>query len=630
MKAGLTLMMKHLTVNSRTRIWSRTVVAAGLALALCSVANAQTPTAPQAAAEGDELPDKVELGAFGGGSFFTRINKGLGTWHRTGGAAGLRVTENIWKYVGLEQAFTYSVNNVNFLSPVRAGDPSYNFGSRIYQFSLNPVVYWTARGSKFRPFLTAGPSLMNFNPTDTASAEARSLLNSRYGAQNLDDSILPALNYGGGVKWHMTDRLGIRVDIRGLWSKNPAFRLPDFSANGVFVPRGNQLLGVQTTVGLTYYMGKKYEPPAVVEAPPPPQPLAALAPGALSAGSGTLCQGRAITIRSGGASDPAGRGLTYRWKVDGQPAGGNSPELTFTPDRAGNYMVELELESPNTAGMPVRAAKSNSLALNVQAYTPPSVTGSITPDALQYGQTASLNSQGTGSACSTISFLWTASEGTITNGTSANASFDSKSVRFEQGGKIQSKTVTVSAKVTDDRGQTATFSKTIKVDYTPQAIRFSDLVFGKGGIRVNNCGKRILLEELAPKAADPDYDIVLIGHIDQDEVSKTKKPSTLDMQRVMNSVAVLTGGTGTCAKVDASRVKADWTGTEQTSDMQPGLCGTSTRTAADERSSSKVSTADQNRRVEVWLVPKGTKMPAAFKGAKDLSAKDLKKLGCPK
>ncbi|MBL0159097.1 MAG: hypothetical protein IPP47_18590 [Bryobacterales bacterium] len=107
------------------------------------MAGAQTTAAPTAAAEGDERPDKVELGVFGGGSFFQQVDKGLGTKHVSGGAAGFRVTENIWKYVGLEQAFTYSVNNVKFLRPVTPGDTSFNYGSRIYQFSLNPVVYWT-------------------------------------------------------------------------------------------------------------------------------------------------------------------------------------------------------------------------------------------------------------------------------------------------------------------------------------------------------------------------------------------------------------------------------------------------------------------------------------------------------
>ena len=77
-------------------------------------------------------------------------------------------------------------------------------------------------------------------------------------------------------------------------------------------------------------------------------------------------------------------------------------------------------------------------------------------------------------------------------------------------------------------------------------------------------------------------------------------------------------------------VKVDWTGTTQTSDFQPGLCGTSTRSAASERRGSMVSTADQNRRVEIWLVPKGTKLPAAFSGAKTLDERTMKRLGCPK
>jgi outer membrane protein OmpA-like peptidoglycan-associated protein len=414
-------------------------------------------------------------------------------------------------------------------------------------------------------------------------------------------------------------------------SKNPTYKLPDTPAfGGVYIPNEGLLHGVQTTAGLTWYFGKKAEPlPEVrkVEA----VALGSLVPGALSAGSGTLCQGRPITIRANGISDPAGRSITYKWRVNGQPMGGNAPELTFTPDRSGAYNIELDLEAPNTEGMATRSAKSNSLAINVQPYAAPTITGcQAVPTQLKFGDMANLSANATGSACSTITTNWTVTEGTVASPTMARTQFDSKTVRFEQGGKIQSKTVTATAKVTDDRGATASCDATIKIDYIPNAVRFSDVVFSKNSSRVNNCGKRILLNELAPKAADPDYEIVLVGHIDQDEVAKGNKPTTLDMQRVMNAVAVLTGGSGTCANVDPSRIKLTWVGTEQVSDMQPGLCGTSTRAATEERSSSKVSTADQNRRVEVWLVPKGTKLPDSFKEPKQLDDKMLKKLGCPK
>jgi flagellar motor protein MotB/opacity protein-like surface antigen len=576
---------------------------------------------------GDERPDKVEIGVFGGGRFFQQVDKGLGTKHNNGGVLGYRFNVNFWKYVGIEHTFGYGPTNVTFMSPAQPGQPNFGFGNRLYSWSLGPVVHWTPRGSRIRPYLTAAVSANNFTPTDTGKAYARS--NPQFGAQSLTGKTEVGLQYGGGLKVHLTDHFGLNFDVRGLLSKNPTYGLPDRSPNSVYIPRNDKLNGVQTTVGLTWYMGKKAEAIPVKEEPKP-MALRDLNGGAITGGTGTLCQGRAITVRAN-PTDPDGRRLTYKWKVNGQPAGSNSPELTFTPDRAGNYMIELDVEAENTAGMAVRSAKAKTLSLNVQEYKAPTITGcSAIPATLNYGQSANLNANVTGSACSTTSLQWSVTEGSITNPTSPKASFDSKSVRFEQGGKIQSKTVTITGRVTDDRGMSANCSVAVKVDFVPEAIRFSDVIFSKGSSRVNNCGKRVLLEELAPKASDPDYEVILIGHFDNDETPKGKVKKTLDQQRIENVVAVLTGGTGTCAKVDMSRVKVDWTGTTQTSDFQPGLCGTSTRSAASERRGSMVSTADQNRRVEVWLVPKGTKLPAAFSGAKTLDAKDMKKLGCPK
>lgn len=607
----------------------RTLAAVALGGMLALSAAGQQPSAPAKPA-GDELPDKVELNGFGGGSFFQGVSSGLGTKLVNGGAFGFRVTENFWRYVGLEQAFTYSANNVRFETPVAPGKPQNDFGHRIYQYSLNPIFYWTERGSKIRPFLTAGISAMYFAPIDSAKGWARSPLNTGLLAQNLDANIHPAMNYGGGLKWHLTERWGLRFDARGIWTKNPTFRLMDSPNGGLYIPSGDKLHGIQTTAGVTYYFGAKAAP-APPPPPPPPAPLAALNAGSLSVGPGTLCQGRAITVRNTGASDPAGRAMTYKWKVNGQPMGGNAPELTFTPDRAGSYKIEMDVEAENTPNHPVRVASAAPLTLNVQPYNPPAVSNVMAnPAAIQYGQTSTLSAQGTGSACSTISFQWTVTEGTLSNPKAATTQFDSKAVKFEQSGKIQSKTVTATVRVTDDRGASATGTAQVKVDYIPSSIRYADVIFSKNSARVNNCGKRILLEEVAPKAADPDYEVVLIGHIDQDEVSKTRRPSDLDMRRVLNAYAVLTAGGGTCANVDKSRIKVTWVGTEQVSEMQPGLCGTAARPASKERSGQMVSTADQNRRVEIWLVPKGTKMPAAFKDAKQLDEKLLKRLGCPK
>ena len=44
----------------------------------------------------------------------------------------------------------------------------------------------------------------------------------------------------------------------------------------------------------------------------------------------------------------------------------------------------------------------------------------------------------------------------------------------------------------------------------------ADIVFAKNNSRVNNCGKRILIDEAAPQAGSA-YDIVLVAHRTSDE-----------------------------------------------------------------------------------------------------------------
>ncbi len=590
---------------------------------------------------GDALPDKVELGIFGGVSFANPVNAGLGYQLKSSGVFGEKATLNFWNYFGIEAFQDNSFNRFDMKNPPMPGLANYSFDSRIYQEGLGGVIYGKPRGSKWRPYMTLGISAENFVPTGSAKDAAKVPPNSVLGAYGLNNILLPAFTFGGGLKAHLSDHWGLDVFVRDSFSKAPTYGLPDNAgAGGIYIPRGSKLMHVVFAGGLNYYFGSKRE--WIEDKVEAPKDLGSLSGGSLSAGSGTLCQGKAITVRSTGASDPAGRPLTYKWTVNGQPAGGNSPELSFTPDHSGNYSIVLNVEAPNSPGLPVRTAAANTLALGVQEYKAPTVSGcQAVPSELAYASTSKLDATVTGSACSTTSFQWTANEGSFSDPSSASTTFDSKSVKFEQGGKIQAKTVSVNGKVTDDRGASAACDLAVKVNYVPNAIRLSDIIFGKGSARVNNCGKRILLEDLAPKAADPDYDVVLIGHYDKDETPKTKlqKANSLDKERVLNAYSVLTAGAGkagkgTCATVDKTRVKVDWVADDQTDDKQPGLCGTSARAATKERRGSVVSTADDNRRVEVWLVPKGTKMPAGFKAGQDLESKtiqkDLKRLGCPK
>jgi outer membrane protein OmpA-like peptidoglycan-associated protein len=192
--------------------------------------------------------------------------------------------------------------------------------------------------------------------------------------------------------------------------------------------------------------------------------------------------------------------------------------------------------------------------------------------------------------------------------------------------------------VTDEAGKTASQTTQITVNCPAQFVRLDDVIFAKNNARVNNCGKRVLIDNAAPQVASGDYDIVLVGHRDTDEQENVRAarrrgrhappPNSLDEQRALNAAAVLSGGTGTCGKVDPSRIKIDWVGTDQTSESKPGLCGTSN---IKERRGQATTEADKNRRVEVYLVPhNSTSMPPAVKNARPLPTDQMKALGCPK
>jgi len=124
-----------------------------------------------------------------------------------------------------------------------------------------------------------------------------------------------------------------------------------------------------------------------------------------------------------------------------------------------------------------------------------------------------------------------------------------------------------------------------------------------------------------------------VGHIDSSEApsGKARRGRNLDRDRVLQTAAVLSGGTGTCSALDRSRIKGSWVGATQETESVPTSCAIST-TAPKERKGAAIDDTNEakNRRVEIWLVPKGMSLPAAARDAKDLPDADLRRIGCPK
>ena len=440
----------------------------------------------------DEHPDLIEIDPFGGVSTWGQVQRGLTTKLVNGGTFGLRLAYNPSAYLGIELWAEYDVANVSFRQSsgfypgTTAPLPTYSFGSRNYIFGLNPIINLKPRGSRVQPYLTVGVNGILFSPTNDAITYAKlPTTQALYGTGGLNNNLQVGLNYGGGVKFHLSDHVGLRLDARGFWSRNPTYGLPNYPNGGVYIPAHDKINGFQGTVGLVFYAGqtKCPEMPAA-PAPPPPLPTPTI-----SGAEGTICPGKAVALHAA-LADVGSRKLKYAWTVNGTAQGDDSPDFSFTPTGTGTSNIQVTvtditpppppLERPKK--FPVRcwilppappppAPVSGTTTITITAGAPTISAVTADPTTLSCAadkngtHTANLTATATAAACGgNLTYKWTTSEGSITNDSSPNATFDASSLNFEGGAQAQTKTVTATLTVTDQQGQTATQTTTITVN----------------------------------------------------------------------------------------------------------------------------------------------------------------------
>src|SRR5215469_14680260 len=152
----------------------------------------------------------------------------------SGPVVGVRFTEDFSKYVGFEQSFTAGFNDLRLLPFGLQQYASAN--ERNYALVINPVVHFTKRQSRVRPFVTAGPGVVWYVPS-------KSLTNTVAGAAPLTTELKtkygPALMFGGGIKFNASRRVGLRFDLRDTWTQGRYFELPDypFGPGAIYSPK---------------------------------------------------------------------------------------------------------------------------------------------------------------------------------------------------------------------------------------------------------------------------------------------------------------------------------------------------------------------------------------------------------
>jgi outer membrane protein OmpA-like peptidoglycan-associated protein len=560
-----------------------------------------------------------------------------------GPLAGVRETWNMLGHFGLEGSYMYGQNNLR-LTPTPGGPmSSVHFASHTGIAFLGGVFYFMGPEHRTRVFVRGGPALLGYYPTQTAQSYARATTNTYLAASNLSSGVEFGGLYGLGVKTFLNKWLALRADFEGTAFPQPHYHLPStsYGPGAVYIPQGGVGTYYSVSAGFSIGIGHHAEaaPPLPPKAPEPPGPSARLdVTGANGNAIDAGCPGdrQSIPLSVSATTNLPDHHPVYRWMVNDQTAGTDSPQFNFpVPSAAGQYKVSVLVRDDPGISTDKRTADPVTVdvaTVTVQSHTDPTLTVSAAQSTLNFGDTTALQINPGGSACNRrMTYTCQTNVGRLT-GTPANA-FDSSTVEFDADrSRAQTRVASITCTVRDDLGSTARASTNVNVNLAQMAEvrRFDDVVFAKNNARVNNCGKRILLEEVYPLLTQhPDWDLVVVGHTSQSE----KKGTQLDRQRLLNVIATMTAGSDTCPRLDLSRVRFVVAGTDQKSDPRPAFCGTSSRVKTTERAGQSITADDADakfRRVEVYVVPKGAKLPDDAASAAAVPEDAVRALGCPK
>ena len=332
----------------------------------------------------------------------------------------------------------------------------------------------------------------------------------------------------------------------------------------------------------------------------------------LSAQPTEVCPGENVRVTAT-ANGVQPNQVAYAWSVNGSQVS-TSPTLDFnTANRdAGTYTVTVAANAGNDFN-----PASGSTTFTIREYHPPMGTVTANPSVLNPGDKSALSSSFQGQCGGQISpAQYSASEGTV-----QGDQFQCSGVQFDpNSGAEQRKTITITAKASDNKNA-GTATTTVECVKAPvaAAVRLPDVLFPDDNARVNNCGKRILLEQLkAYVERDPTGQVVIVGN-----TSPNERAAGLAEKRAMNAAAVITAGTGVCSSIPQSQVQVSAPGVNQNGvSFESGFCSSSVP--------GGTTSAGEMRRVQVWFIPTGAQIPASVMNSQSAAALNVGSLGCPK
>jgi hypothetical protein len=356
----------------------------------------------------------------------------------------------------------------------------------------------------------------------------------------------PSLIVGGGMDYNLpfaNGRFGLRLfqaDYRYLHN-NYGFAVnpPTCCDMG-----GRANIGVaELSSGLLIHFGHII--------PPPPIQYAC----SVTAPTGTIYPGDQITITGTATNLNPKKTAAYSWEsgsgtIAFQNATTNVLTVDTKPLNPGTYTVKGHVEEGKKPGQ----FADCSVTVTINQFEPPTVSCSANPTTVNLNEPATITANGVSPQNRPLTYSYSSTAGNISGNTST-ATLTTTGVAPG--------TVTVTANVVDDKGQTASCQTTVTVNAPPPVVKpetksLCSISFdrdAKRPTRVDNEAKACLDDITLSAQQDPNAKLAVVGSAATDE----KNASTNAAQRAVNEKDYLVTEKG----IDASRISV-YTGTAGT------------------------------------------------------------------
>lgn len=346
----------------------------------------------------------------------------------------------------------------------------------------------------------------------------------------------PALTAGGGLDYNLpfwNNRLALR-----LFQADYEYMHANFGPRPVFGGRAN-ISAARLSTGIVWKFGNIIPPPPVQYT--------------CSANPESVYPGDPITITGTPSNLNPKKTATYSWSGQGVTVKGDTAtaNVDTTGLQPGNYTVTGHVSEGQKPGQFADCTAN----FTVKQYEPPTVSCSVNPSSVNAGDSATITATGVSPQNRPLTYSYSASAGSV-SGTGNTATLSTAGA--------PAGAITVTANVSDDKGQTAsgTCSVTVNVpQVAPKTQTLCSITFSRDKrrpTRVDNEAKACLDDVALNAQRSADATVVVVGNETTEEQNPPKKrgrhaeaPENFAAQRAVNTKDYLVKEKG----IDASRIQ---------------------------------------------------------------------------